>query len=116
MISNPGLDRVKLPESAAREFFEELSEERECVCGRPIDEAIRTVIRDRAQQYLGSEDVSLLNAMKSAVADAVGQSRHQPARDLSKHIDELSDMVRKLHTAQNDRDALRQTAEQTDRI
>ena len=109
-----GLDRVKLPESAAREFFEELSEERECVCGRPIDEAIRTVIRDRAQQYLGSEDVSLLNAMKSAVADAVGQSRHQAARDLSKHIDELSDLVLNLHTAQNDLDALRHTAEQTD--
>ena len=109
-----GLDRVKLPESAAREFFEELSEERECVCGRPIDETIHTVIRDRAQQYLGSEDVSLLNAMKSAVADAVGQSRHQPARDLSKHVDELSDLVHKLQTAQNDRDELRYTAEQTD--
>ena len=109
-----GLDRVKLPESAAREFFEELSEESECVCGRPIDEAIRTVIRDRAQQYLGSEDVSLLNAMKSDVADAVGQSRHRPARDLSRHIDELSDLVSKLHTAQNDLDALRYTAEQTD--
>ena len=109
-----GLDRVKLPESAAREFFEELSEESECVCGRPIDEAIRTIIQVRAQQYLGSEDVSLLNAMKSAVADAVGQSRHWPARDLTNHIDELSDLVSKLHTSQNDLDALKYTAEQTD--
>jgi len=67
-----GLDRVKLPESAAREFFEELADEAECVCGRGIDEEIRSIIRQRAQQYLGSDDVTLLNAMKSAIADAVG--------------------------------------------
>ena len=109
-----GLDRVKLPESAAREFFEELSEESECVCGRFIDKAIRTVIRERAQQYLGSDNVSFLNAMKSAVADAVGQSQDQPARELSKRIAELSDLVGRLQKAQNELDELRLTAEQSD--
>lgn len=109
-----GLDRVKLPESAAREFFEELSDEIECVCGRPIDEAIRIVIRDRAQQYLGSDDVSLLNAMKSAIADAVGQSRRQPADDLSKDIDALSAQVIKRQGAQNELDELLHDAEQSD--
>ena len=59
-----GLDRVKLPESAAREFFEELADEDDCVCGRPIDNEIRVAIKERAQRYLGSDDVSLLNNMK----------------------------------------------------
>src|SRR5690606_17765977 len=52
-----GLDRVKLPDSAAREFFNELVEEPVCVCGRPIDEDIKEAIRNRASQYLASDDV-----------------------------------------------------------
>lgn len=109
-----GLDRVKLPESAAREFFEELADEDECVCGRPIDEEIRTVIKDRAQQYLGSDDVTLLNAMKSAISDAVGQSRREPADELSVKIDGLSGVVTKLQSAQNELDELKFAAEQSD--
>lgn len=109
-----GLDRVKLPESAAREFFEELADENECVCGRPIDPEIRTVIRERAQQYLGSDDVTLLNAMKSAISDAVGQSRTQAADDLSESIKGISGLVTKLQSAQNELDELKHAAEQSD--
>ena len=48
------LDRVKLPESAAREFFEELADEAECICGRPIDDdTIRAHIKGRAARYMG---------------------------------------------------------------
>lgn len=109
-----GLDRVKLPESAAREFFEELAEESECVCGREIDEMVRVVIRTRAQHYLGSDDVALLNAMKSAIADAVGDSRDRPAAKLSKSISNLSSIVDEVTTAKNELDLLRQAAERSD--
>ena len=67
-----GLDRVKLPDSAAREFFNELADELECVCGRPIDEEIKAAIRARASQYLASDDVAFLNSMKTAIDEAVG--------------------------------------------
>lgn len=109
-----GLDRVKLPESAAREFFEELSHEAECICGRPIDEVIRATIKERAHHYLGSDDVALLNAIKSAVADAVGQSTHKPSEDLTKAIGGLSNVVAKLHTAENDLYELKTAAENAD--
>jgi DNA sulfur modification protein DndD len=109
-----GLDRVKLPESAAREFFEELADETECVCGRPIDADIRTVIRERAQQYLGSDDVSLLNAMKSAISDAVGHSRTEAADELAATIKDVSGLVTKLQSAQNELDELKHAAEQSD--
>lgn len=67
------LDRAKLPESAAREFFEELADEAECVCGRPIDDdTIRSHIKGRAKRYMGSDDVSLLNQLKGDVANLVG--------------------------------------------
>ena len=64
------LDQAKLPESAAREFFTELSQQPVCVCGRPLDSETRSAIRTRAVEYLGSDDVALLNAMKASIADA----------------------------------------------
>ena len=107
-----GLDRVKLPETAAREFFEELSRESECVCGRPVDEAIRTVIRERARQYLGSDDVSLLNAMKLDISMAVGESPEQANRELSGKMAALSDLAKTRQNARNELDALKHEAEQ----
>ena len=109
-----GLDRVKLPESAAREFFEELAHEMECVCGRRIDDDVRRVIQDRAQRYLGSDDVTLLNAIKSSIADAVGSSRDEPSETLSVSIESLAENVSQLQSAQNELDELRHAAEHSD--
>lgn len=109
-----GLDRVKLPESAAREFFEELADEDDCVCGRPIDDEIRVAIKERAQRYLGSDDVSLLNNMKSAIDDAVGHSRTQPAEDLSVSIQVLAGLVDEELKARNELDELKRDAERSD--
>jgi DNA sulfur modification protein DndD len=109
-----GLDRVKLPESAAREFFQELAEEPECVCGRPIDEHTRDVIRSRSHQYLGSDDVSLLNSMKTAIHDAVSQSCEHAEAELRQKIDSLSGTVEKERSARNEIDLLQQEAENSD--
>lgn len=109
-----GLDRVKLPESAAREFFEELAGEQECVCGRPIDDPIRDVIRSRAQQYLGSEDVSLLNSMKTAIQEAVGQATDEPEQNLSMAIKGLESAMGDEREALNELDQLLLEAENSD--
>ena len=109
-----GLDRVKLPESVAREFFEELSKEEKCVCGRPIGDGDRAAIRDRAAQYLGSDDVSLLNTIKSSVADAVGLSPTQPADELTSKTGELSELVKNRRNAENELDKLKREAEEAD--
>jgi DNA sulfur modification protein DndD len=63
------LDRAKLPESAAREFFMEVAQEAECICGREIDDDARNAIQTRAANYLASDDVALLNAMKAQIGD-----------------------------------------------
>lgn len=109
-----GLDRVKLPESAAREFFEELAEEAECVCGREIDEHVSAVIRTKAKQYLGTEEVGLLSSMKTAIADVVGDSRERPATDLTRDIGGLSTLVDQLSNAKNELELLHQAAERSD--
>jgi hypothetical protein len=109
-----GLDRVKLPESAAREFFEELATEEFCVCGRLIDDDVSSVIRSRASQYLSSDDVSLLNSMKTAIQDAVGQSRILPEGELQTDISELETLVGQRRDALNELDELHLAAERSD--
>lgn len=109
-----GLDRVKLPESAAREFFEDLAAEAECVCGRPINEEIAAIIRLRSVQYLGTDDVALLNSMKTMIKDAIGDSPIEAERDLTTRIGNLATVVEKERNAINDRDLLRHEAGQSD--
>lgn len=109
-----GLDRVKLPESAAREFFEELANEAECICGTHITSEIRDRIRSRAAQYLGSEDVALLNSMKTVIHDAVGASLDESERALNARMDELVGAISLERDATFELDELHRIAEEAD--
>jgi DNA sulfur modification protein DndD len=100
------LDRVKLPESTAREFFEELAEESYCVCGRELDDEIKKIIRERATQYLGSEDVALLNAIKGDVADLIGTTADAYETGLKNQIDTLRENLRIEAGFRAERDAI----------
>lgn len=82
-------DRVKLPESAAREFFEELAEEPDCVCGRPLDTETREKLRQRARHYFGSEEVAMLNSMKTAIADQIPSEEDEPSQELDALLNTL---------------------------
>jgi len=108
------LDRVKLPESAAREFFLELAEESECICGRPIDSHIRHTIRDRAQQYMGSDNVALLNTMKTAITEAVGDSPKAPELILHAKIEKIDDIIRQAKMAHQRNEFLQNEAASAD--
>jgi len=95
------LDRVKLPESTAREFFQELAEEDSCVCGRPLDDATRESIRQRARHYLGSDDVALLNSIKSDIGEYVSPGINDAEEELLGRIAQLQESTRRrgeLHT------------------
>lgn len=109
-----GLDRAKLPGSAAREFFSDIAEEAECICGRPIDEQIKRTIHDRASLYLASDDVLFLNAMKEAIQEVVGSSITQPEEVLQTKIFELEQTVGEEREAMNALDELNLLAEQSD--
>ncbi|EST26976.1 hypothetical protein M878_26135 [Streptomyces roseochromogenus subsp. oscitans DS 12.976] len=109
-----GLDRVKLPESAAREFFTELAQEEFCVCGRPIDDHVRDVIHSRAEQYLGSDDVILLNSMKTAIQDAVGESHETAEEQLRDKLHSLGEAMHDERDARNEVALLQRAAEQAD--
>ncbi len=99
------LDRVKLPESAAKEFFEEIIEEELCICGRIMDESARQSVKERAAQYLGSEEVSLLNALKSDVDQYVGGATSQLHESIESNIKELVDETRRRQERKNELEA-----------
>lgn len=58
------MQTLKLPKTTAREFFRELSESHECICGRPIGPEEKEAILKRADNYLGEDDLSAINAIK----------------------------------------------------
>ncbi|MCY4127853.1 MAG: hypothetical protein OXG15_01295 [Gammaproteobacteria bacterium] len=110
------LDRVKLPETAAREWFAELLEEAKCVCGRPMDQAARSVIRERSAEYLGSDDINVLNRIKSDISRAVGGRPSQAAMDLVRSMEELADLSNQKKRADNQLFLLRHQAEQANPV
>ena len=58
------LDKLQLPENTSAQFFEELTHEDQCICGREMTDAAREEIRKRAKQYLGTEEAGVINALK----------------------------------------------------
>ena len=62
------LDRARLPENTSAQFFEELVEEDDCVCGRPMDEAAKEQICKRAERYLDADDSGVINALKQDIS------------------------------------------------
>ena len=71
------LDRVRLPENTSTQFFKELVEEAECICGRPLDEEAKEQIRTRAERYLDAADSGVINAIKQDISRYTGTSTDQ---------------------------------------
>lgn len=104
------LDRVKLPESTAREFFDELAREEECVCGRPLTDDCKTHILSQASRYLGADDVALLNSMKSDIAAMVGADPAAHALELQGTARQLLEQLRAEDLARTKRDTVQAKA------
>jgi len=61
------MQTLKLPKTTAKEFFKELSESPDCICGRPIGLVEKEAILRRADNYLGEDDLSAINAIKDKI-------------------------------------------------
>ncbi len=64
------MKKLKLPKTIAKDFFTELAAAERCICNRCIGERERTAILKRADQYLGSDQQSVLNTIKSSLMNA----------------------------------------------
>lgn len=61
------MTKLKLPKTISRDFFVELSNADICVCGRKIEEREKDFILRNADNYLGSDQQSVLNAIKTSI-------------------------------------------------
>ncbi len=82
------LERLKLPETTSRQFFEELAEEDVCICDREMTPAARSAVEARAETFLAHDVVGKLNVLKHAVkvivereVDSTLEGRAQEVRE-----------------------------------
>ena len=64
------LTRLKLPKTISAEFFKELAEQPECVCGREITPPFKAAILSRADSYLAEDQILVINKMKLALRES----------------------------------------------
>jgi DNA sulfur modification protein DndD len=64
------LTRLKLPKTISAEFFKELAEQPECVCGREITAPFKAAILSRADSYLAEDQILVINKMKLALRES----------------------------------------------
>ena len=70
-IFQSGLEKAKLPESTAREFFSDLAEQEICICGRPIGSAEKAHIHESAKSHLATDAVQVLNQIKAQIRTSI---------------------------------------------
>lgn len=87
------LDRLRLPASTSSQFFSELLEEDECICGRPLDSHSREVIDRRRELYLAEDTSGILNALKQDIDIQVRQEGNETAADLTQKLAQLDQAV-----------------------
>ena len=139
-----GLQSARLPPSTTRQFFVELAEKDECICGRELEEEHREILLQRAERFLGSEESGVLNALKQecevAVASATDvdaltartgllqlrdrQESHFKAltamRELKRELEsesnrDLSELKNQLHTVKEDLEKQKLVLDEIDR-
>jgi len=89
------LDKLKLPSSTSSQFFVELIEEAECICGRPMNSEAKSTIQEKAKRYLGEETSGVLNALKTNIDSMVMQEESSRESDLTSAIEILDANITK---------------------
>lgn len=84
------MQKLKLPKTMSKEFFNELAESSTCICGRHIGPEEKRHIEENAESYLGEDQLVALNAIKDKIKGYVATD------DLSLGIDSLNTNVKKL--------------------
>lgn len=101
------MQQLKLPKTMSRQFFEELAEQENCVCGRTISGAEKNKIITNSQDYLAEDQIGVINSIKSAVRD-----RHYDPR-LSNDVTQLKGLVKEKYRISNDWERLQLNREES---
>lgn len=93
------MTKLKLPKTISKDFFVELAHAKDCICGRCIGENEKKTILENAEKYLGSDQQSVLNAIKSSLmACSYDSSLSDAFTELSKLREEANRLQTRLNT------------------
>lgn len=91
---------LKLPRATSIEFFNELAECDDCICGRPIGKKEKDEIKDSAQRFLSENEIGVLNAIKSTL-------RNMPQRDdVGTKIRKANELIKKQTLLRQEKDRI----------
>lgn len=89
------MTKLKLPKTISKDFFTELAHTPTCICGRSISEREKAAILANAERYLGSDQQSVLNNIKSCLMNSVYDDH------LQQLFDRLGTLMADLQIAEN---------------
>lgn len=93
------MTKLKLPKNTSKDFFTELAHSEKCVCDRCIGETEREAILRNAERYLGSNQQSVLNTIKSSIS---GCEYDSSLNDAFEQLSELQERATILNNRFND--------------
>lgn len=91
------MTKLKLPKASSKDFFVELANSAECVCGRCIGAAEKNAILKNSEKYLGNDQQAVLNTIKSSLLNCTFDDR------LSQLFDKLHDLTERENVLNNNR-------------
>ncbi|MEA5533732.1 AAA family ATPase [Crocosphaera sp. XPORK-15E] len=101
-------DKAELPEKASRQFFIDLCHEKECICGRELNDEIREIIRQRADLYLSDNTAAFLNSLKEDIRRDLLSTDNEIENSLKHSVNNLQDTNEYRELLKNERDYLKQ--------
>jgi len=103
-VLNEGLESIQLPSSSSKQFFIELADSAECVCGRPITSDVRETILVKSKSYLGQEHAGVINSIRTQIQSVVYKDELSDESDKTAQYYEtiLTDTINKLGVAKTD--------------
>jgi DNA sulfur modification protein DndD len=94
------LYKLKIPASATRSFFEELVEDQNCICDRPMDQKAKSAININKEKYFDEDRAGIYNNLKTDIREKL------KSKDLDKEIlDKKNNEFRKLKEQKDNADS-----------
>ena len=89
------MTKLKLPKTISKDFFVELANAQICVCDRCISEKEKGAILKNAERYLGGDQQSVLNTIKSSLVNSIYDLR---LNDAFEELGKLREQTNRLNT------------------
>lgn len=97
------MQKLKLPRTMSRQFFEELADNDNCVCGRAIGETEKHIILNKSEEFLGEDQIGVINAIKSSI-----KGRNY-SEELKEEVIALNTLIVRRNTVRSEWDKLQYT-------